>query len=494
MASNLPSDAPPAARAGASSQAVPQRKKIAIFSMTPLYPDVTLGGSQAQLKKVSLYLGEQGHTLTILATRDENSTQPFKWHENVEIHPILRFRQPFPQPYLTPIYHIGNAMRYVHAAIAAADVHYSHDGDLIFPYVYQDKPTVISHRNIIYPESLQSAFLFQGDEWILPSEHTRASYAAMIAQFAPAVSERMHTIHNGFDWDVFTYTAPDAIFELIPPEVAAHPTLLFPHRPEVFKGIYEVIQVVTKLVYDCGFSDLRILVPRGLDAETSQRSLSFYNKLCQAISDAGLNEVFVFHDWITEPLLPEYYSLADLTLCIGSCVETFGNTPFESLGCGTPAIVARVSTYRDLLPDAHIERVDYGDIDATVAIAQSILRQRRRTPAATLQYLRANFSLEEMVTRYADVILNAQKRPPLSYRVPQLTEDMRYQLAPWCYLSQTRGIYHDFRNDYQWDETLISLARSAPAGFFGREIGAARLRAWLDAGYIVPVMQPDGPD
>ena len=148
-------------------------KRIAVFSMTPLFPDFAMGGGQNQLKKVALFLGELGHSLTILSTRREGSTRPFHWHENVRIKPILRFKQPYPEPYFTPLYHIANAMREVGNAIAESDVHYSHDGGLVFPYVYQDKPAVISLRSIIYPETMQCALLFQGDEWILPSEHTR---------------------------------------------------------------------------------------------------------------------------------------------------------------------------------------------------------------------------------------------------------------------------------------------------------------------------------
>ena len=121
-------------------------------------------------------------------------------------------------------------MRAVGDAIANADIHYSHDGGLIFPYVYRDKPTIFSMRSIIYPETLQSALLFQGDEWILPSEHSRASYAAVVAQFCPDVETRMRSIHNGFDWRKFRYTEPNAIFDLIPKSIAEGPTLLFPHR------------------------------------------------------------------------------------------------------------------------------------------------------------------------------------------------------------------------------------------------------------------------
>ena len=461
-------------------------KRIAVFSMTPLFADFTMGGGQNQLKKVALHLGELGHQLTILSTRREGSTHPFHWHENVRIKPILRFKQPYPEPYFTPLYHIANAMREVGNAIAEADIHYSHDGGLIFPYVYQDKPTVISLRSIIYPETLQSALLFQGDEWILPSEHTRASYLAVVSQFSPTVGDRMHAIHNGFDWEKFRYTPPDAIFELLPRDLVDHPVMLFPHRPELSKGIYEVLQVAQKLVRDYGWSELRVLAPRWLDAESDTGIRQYYSNLRSAIAAAGLAENFIFHDWISEALIAEYYSLADVTMCIGSCVETFGNTPFESLGCGTPAILSRVATYRDLLPDEHVERVDFADIDAAAARAHVILKEKRRTSAATLEYLKSEFSEARMVGRYADVILNAQKRRQLPYRIPRRNSETRFRLAPWCFLSPSSGIFHDFLSDWFQDDLLIDTVKSAPNGFLAREVDSEVLRRWLDDGFVVP--------
>lgn len=454
--------------------------------MTPLFPDFAMGGGQNQLKKVALHLGELGHQLTILSTQREGSMHPFLWHENVQIKPILRFKQPYPEPYFTPPFHIANAMREVGNAIADADLHYSHDGGLIFPYVYQDKPTVISLRSIIYPETLQCAFLFQGDEWILPSEHTRASYEAVVSQFSPSVGERMHAIHNGFDWDTFRFTAPDAIFEVLPRALAERPIMLFPHRPEVSKGIYEVLQIVQKLVYERGWADLRVLAPRWLDAESEPGNRAYFETLQGAISTAGLAENFVFHEWISEALIAEYYSLADVTMCIGNCVETFGNAPLESLGCGTPAILSRVATYRDLLPDEHVERVDYGDIDSTVECAHAILSEKRRTSAATLVHLESEFSQQKMVTRYADVILNARKRPHLPYRVPRFNDEARYRLAPWCYLSPHSGIYHDFLSVWREDERLIEMANKEPTGFQAKAVSQADLWRWIDDGYVVP--------
>ncbi len=464
-------------------------KKIAVFSMTPLFPELALGGAQKQLKKVALHLGELGHQVTVLCTQRHDLMQPFKWHANVDILPALRFKQPYPEPYFTPIYHIANAMRKVGAAIAQADVHYSHDGGLIFPYVYQDKPTVISLRSILFAETLQSALLFQGDEWILPSEHTRASYAAVVGQFAPAVGERMHTIHNGFDWGHFRYTKPGAIFQVIPPETAEHPTLLFPHRPDPAKGIDEVIQVAARLKRDYGWDDLRVLAPFWLDADSEPSQRDYYNGLRREISAADLDDHFVFHDWIGDSLIAEYYSLADVTLCIGSYVETFGNTPFESLGCGTLPIISRVGPYRDLLPDEHIARVDYGDIEATAAIAHEILSQRRRASPTTLRYLQSHFSQGAMVAAYADLILGAKKKPLLRYRLPQLAHDTRYRLAPWCYIAPERGVFHDFRADFQADADLIRAAQSYPNGFSGGSFAAEQLRFWLDEGYVTPLVE-----
>ncbi len=461
-------------------------KRIAVFSMTPLFPDFAMGGGQVQLKKVALYLGEQGHRLRILSTRRKGSATPFRWHENVEIQPVLRFKQPYPEPYFTPLYHIANAMRYVGGAIAEADVHYSHDGGLIFPYVYRDIPTVISLRSIIYPETMQCAYLFQGDEWILPSVHTRASYEAVVSQFAPAVGERMHAIYNGFDWDYYRYTEPRAIFRLVPAEVANQPTLLFPHRPEEPKGIYQALQVARKLRRDYGWRDLRVLAPRWLDSDSASGNRAYYDRLQRRIHEAGLDEVFVFHDWISEDLIPEYYSLADVTLCIGSLVETFGNTVFESLGCGTPAIVSRVGPYRELLPDAHIDRVDFGDIEGAAAMAHRILSERRRTSAATMSYLRAEFSQDAMVKAYAKVILNAKKRPPLEYRLPRFNDSTRYTLAPWCYVSRSKGVYHDFLGRYTTDEKLVEASQKHPEGFPSAAVDRAQLSNWLDDGYVVP--------
>ena len=83
--------------------------------------------------------------------------------------------------------------------------------------------------------------------------------------------------------------------------------------------------------------------------------------------------------------MPEYYSLGGVTLALGHFVESFGNTVYESLGCGTPAIVARISSHRELLPESLVDKVDFGDHDTAPAIAAEFCaangapRRRRST-------------------------------------------------------------------------------------------------------------------
>ena len=94
-----------------------------------------------------------------------------------------------------------------------------------------------------------------------------------------------------------------------------------------------------------------------------------------------------------------------------------------------------------------------------------------------------------MVGRFANVILKAEKKPALRYRLPVINDQTMFKLAPWCYISEQRGIYHDFRAVYHKDDALVRLAYDYPDGFPGAAIDVALLRAWLDDGYVVPVIE-----
>lgn len=463
---------------------------IAAFSINPLFSDSVMGGAPKHLHSIAVHLGELGHNVTVLCTRRDANATPFNWHDNVRVLPILPFRQPFPQPYAVPAYDLAAVLYDVGEHLRTADRFYMHDGEFLFPYVYQDIPTVISLRDNVYPETLQGAFLFQGDRLILISEYQRQYFVQTAGRFFPDYAGRTTVIHNGLDWAHFRQTPPREILEIIPVQPGAQPIVLHPHRPEPDKGIFQTIAVVDLLVHQYGFSDLLVLVPRWLDYGISAELRAFYDDVRRAITERGLDAHFIFHDWIPQALMPQYYSLGSVMLALGSFVESFGNAVYESFGCGTPAIAARVGSHRELLPEHLAFRVDFDDIDSAAHIAADIIRTGQRTPPATLAYLRENYDVNRQRAAYADIILNAHRQPPLSYQHPTLDETSRFTLPIWCYRAAA-GIYNDFRAEYRQPGPFDTLLKAYPDGFTVRHaaergISQDTVMAWLRDGYLTP--------
>lgn len=465
---------------------------VLIFSMTPIFPDFAMGGAQIQLKKVAKHLGTLGHDIKILCTRRDAEHQGFFWLPNVEIIPIFRFKQPYPEPYLTPVYHIANAIQDMADYLTWADVHFSNDGGLIFPYVYQNLPTVISLRSIIFAETLQSAYLFDGDWLIVPSQYMKDCLIASVGRHFPELSAKIKVIHNGFDFDIFQPKQPDQIGAYLPDlDTKNHQYILFPHRPEASKGFLDCVDVVEKLVYQYGLEHVRVLVPRWIESAQSPEDRKFYQSLEQHLRQRGLNDYFIFHDWIPESLLPEYYSLGSLTLVIGAYIETFGNVSFESLLCETPVILSRVAPNRSLIPESFIYKADYGDIEAISHLAHQILTKRERVPVETLTFIKQNFPLEKMVNTFADVITHAQRTPNITYQPTLSAEQSLFSLAPWCY-STSKGIFHDFNATYYQHPLLEHIIDECGIRFDLETLlqyGVTReqIEEWMRDGYIYPI-------
>lgn len=467
---------------------------IVMFSMTPLFADKSMGGAQKQLKKVALHLAQNGHQVTILCTRRSDAMEPFHWHDNLEIVPIYRFKQPFPEPYATPTFNIAAAIQDTGEYLARADVFYSHDGGLIFPYVYQDTPTVISLRSILFSETLQSGYLFQGDTLILPSDHTRSVWVNTVGRFFPEFKQRAHIIHNGLDFHVYKPTDSSAVAEQLGVDPSQHRIILYPHRPEEPKGIRQTIALADRLVNQHGMDELRVLVPQWIDTGLSASVREFYDDLERDIAERSLSDHFIFHEWISDSQMPAYLSLGDLTVALGNYVETFGNVPYESLACGTPVLAVRVGPYRDMLA-GQIALVDYGDLDAATEAAVEVLNERADVPKATMQWLHENFQQADMVTAYADLILNARKLQSMPYQFKPIERgSTAFRLAPWCYKSGKR-IWNDFIGAYSDDPALLAIVQSDTHAL-QEQIAAGRypsvheaLMTWYRDGYLVPLQE-----
>ncbi|MCA9981451.1 MAG: glycosyltransferase family 4 protein, partial [Anaerolineales bacterium] len=399
---------------------------ITAFAINPLYPDQVIGGSTKHLHNVAVHLGELGHKITIFSTRREDTAVAFRWHENVEIRPELTFKQPFPQPYETAPHNIAWNIQRVAEHLATADRFYMHDGELLFPPLYADKPAIVSLRDNVYPETLLGSFLFRGDALIAIADYSRQVYLHTAGQFFPQLAERTITINNGIDFDKFFPAPPSpAIFDYVDVDPTAHDILLHPHRPEPSKGLPQTIEVVDRLVREHGRVNLRVLVPQWFASNLNLEVRAFAEQIEQEIAQRGLREHFIFHGWVPQSLMPDYYRLGDVTLALGHFVEAFGNVPYESLACGTPAVVARVATHRSLLPDDLIAKVHFNDHDTAAQITADLLRHKQRTSPATMSYLKAHYGIETQLAAYAEVILNTPKQSPLAYRLHPLDETTR---------------------------------------------------------------------
>lgn len=443
-----------------------------------------MGGAQKQLKKIAVHLAEQDHQVTLLCTWRSDAREPFQWHEKARVIPIYNFKQPFPEPYDVPPYHVANAIQDTAQYLAQADVFYNHDGGLIFPYITQDIPSVVSLRSVRFSETIQSGFLFQGDALILPSEHTADVWRHTTGRFFPGLNERIEVIHNGLDFSLYKPTDSADLAQRIGVDPEQHAIVLYPHRPEDNKGIHHTIRVAAALVNEYGLHNLRLLIPRWIDTGLSPEVRAFYDGLLDEIRGAGIAENVIFHDWISDTDMPAYYSLGGVTLAIGSYVETFGNTPYESLACGTPVIAARVAAYRDMLPAETL--VDYEETPTEAARrAAEVLKHKTRTSAEIMSWLHENFSQDAMVRRYAETILNARKGPPLAYQ-PQLFDDTtQFVLAPWCYVTQNSRVYHDFRAAYISTQADLDLLLRTPVTMSDGASG--QVESLYRAGYLVPL-------
>jgi glycosyltransferase involved in cell wall biosynthesis len=468
--------------------------KIVMFSINPLFEDKVIGGSTKHLQNIAIRLGELDHEVTVLCTARPDTNIPFQWHDKVRVLPILKFKQPFPQPYEIPAYDWAANIQEIALHLSTADRFYMHDGEFLFPPVYQKIPTIISLRDNVYPETMLGSFLFQGDTLITISHYSSQICLNTAGRFLSELQERMLVIPNGLDWNQFKPRSPsNEIFNFIPINPEEHTIILHPHRPEPSKGLSQTVEVVDLLVNQYQIKNIKTLVPKWFDAKNSLEVKDYYEKIQLEIHQRGLANHFLFHEWVPQSLMPDYYNLGEVMLSLGHFVEAFGNTVYESLGCGTPAIAARIATHRELLPDNLVDKVHFNDQEQAAHLAAQILRAKKKTSEETMRYLHTHYDMEKQLAGYTNAILSATKKNQITYRFTPINENTRFKLAPWCYQWGEKYFYHDFLAKHETIELLSTLLSEFPDGFSSQEatkqeVAKNQVDSWYRQGYLVPVL------
>lgn len=437
--------------------------RISCFSMGPVFPKHNHGGSQKILRELCSYLGEQGHKVNILCPEQKSVYTSFKINENVTVYPILGFKPTYPEPYYTPPYCLRDTIFTISSALNKSDVFYIHDAQLLFRFLFDKIPTVVSFRDFIYPDTLAGGFSFDRDALIINSEYTLDCVRDIFYSFRPRIDERIYFIPNGINLKHFC--PQDNIAEIrdwLSLSEEAIP-ILFPHRPDPKKGMMLALDAVKKLKDIMGKEGelLKLLVPvwtdRNKALEEGHIFGTIYDSVLRKAKVLNLENQIIMHPWVPFERLPEYYSLGKASLCIGNFVESFGsNSSVESEACGTPCVISRVASQRFTFPEEMVYKVGYGDIEAIALALREIIENKRKVEVYTIrEYIAKKYSFKEMLKRYESVIINAKKLPPLKFKPRHfITPDAKVKLPIWCFLTNNR-IYHDYRYEYTKDPILL---------------------------------------
>ncbi len=274
--------------------------------------------------------------------------------------------------------------------------------------------------------------------------------------------------------------------------------ILYPHRPDPRKGIWETVRVVLAALDEISASlaeRVRLLVPEWMDSNVAGDSghvyQGIYGDVIRFAADAGWPDLVRVHRWLPPQRMAEYYSLGAATMCIGSFIEAFGNVSVESQLCGTPAIVSRVAAQRSVLPEDLVSKVDFGDEkEACIALVGALSGNLSVAQPEFADFIAANYSLSQMVERYGSAICGTGRTEPLPALnltgPPEVVE-----LPAWCALLKS-GLYNDYAYGYASDQRLGEVAGRAHDGPVKKADLAdlcddADLGRWIAEGYLVPV-------
>jgi len=463
--------------------------------MGPIFPNEVHGGSQKTLQTVVTYLGSLGHLCTVYCTRRDDNCREFNLTENVLVKPILRYKQTYPEPHYTAPYYLTDIILSLQNAVRESDIFYVHDGELNFPFLYSDIPTVIAIQDFVYPDTLASSFSFQRDRLIVTSEYVRDCVLQTFSQFRD-VSDRVSVIPNGFNTKLFSKRESTRLRQELNLSENDIP-ILYPHRPDPRKGIYDAIQTIARLKHYLPpneFNRIRLLVPVWVDSNVTNNSdhiyQSIYGDVSKYAAELNMPNLLIFHKWIPVARMPEYYLLGKATLCIGNFIESFGNASIESELCGTPAIISRVGAQRYILPEEITHKIDYKDYEKAAQILAGILANNIPLYTEEIRdYITKYFDEQQMVQGYAHELTNVNKLPSLPEKHHlNWSLDDQVVIPSWCSLTDS-GYYNDYLYDYVKDTQLVKVVNElsfplSVGDLFQHGITEEQARGWVREGLL----------
>jgi len=412
-------------------------KRVFIASIAPLFESQVYGGSQAILRSIAVGLAERGATVDVVCSRRPENEDGFRWHERAVVHPLLHLTGAFPDPYEVPPGNIARSAREIAPLIDAADVVYLHADIFHLRRLIPEKtPIIRSFHDFSFETALISAFGYPADLTIVPSRYLGRVINATVGISNMRDIEPVVVVPNGIDTEKF------AVAKLISPKPNNSLRMLYPHRPDERKGIFECLDLVRSLRDERPELAVELVVPRHIDADRLPDLRQIHASIESRMRELEVQDSIEYVPWQTSDRMPEFYRSGDITLCLGNAIEAFGLGPYESIASGTPAVVSRVGAYRDFPSHPAIEMIEPGDHPA--AISAVLKRFDEGFSPATMPALPAEFDERLMIERYVDILLNPDDAIE-RYRSDSAARigSNQVMLAPWCHLMKD-GVYDDY--------------------------------------------------
>jgi len=415
--------------------------RILIVSLAPLFPSAVHGGSQRILTQIAIGLAEAGNRVRIACGERPENRGGFELARNVSVEPVLKLG-PFPAPYEIPPHLVAESASELRNRLEWADRLYLHADIFHFrPLLPAGLPVIRSFHDFHYETALVSAFAYPADLTIVPSVYLKRVIEATVG--SSRTLEPIQVIPNGIDLTRYVPTGGSPP-RSVRPRRGNELVLLHPHRPDARKGIRQALEILADVTARGPARTVRLLVPRHIDAASSPEVRAYYEGVASMALERGVARAVEYVDWLPAESMPELYSFADVTLCPGNFIESFGLTAYESLACGTPCVAATVGAFRDFPEAADFHRFEYGDTrraaDAVIEAASGM-----RDPDGARRMLAARFDAAAMVQGYVRAITGElPPAEPASHGSRHRKRATgRLGLAPWCHIAGAR-IYNDY--------------------------------------------------
>ena len=423
--------------------------RIAAISVAPLFPNSVFGGSQKILNDVADGLNRMGHDVQLWCTRTGKHTCQFEIN-GVPVNPELRLRGTFPATHQVSPIDLANTAKALSRAGSWAQRVYLHADAVYMRHALNNCEIVRSIHDFTYEEALLSALTLPADLTIVPSDYLKRCIETAIAISGRKTVEPIVTVPNGIQ-------VPDTIPRpRLPEELRSRQDndliLLFPHRPILNKGVSEAIQTAVEVQKLIPTRKVRLLMPAYPSDSALDDMADTVSQIQDLSRDFHAQEIVELHRWIGSEEISNYYAAGDVTLCLGSFIESFGLTPIESIANGTPAVCARVGAFRNFTDIDGINLVAYGDIASAAEFTVKALSTPKASMTAGKQQISAQYSFESMIEGYESAIT----KPLSGQRSVKLERDGSLDLAPWCDV-QEQFIFNDYSGEAGFYPRLSQL-------------------------------------